>query len=319
MVSTLIPQAASEAPVATPDVAITAGELSGPVCVSCGRPSDSAYCPHCGERRATDRRYTLRAFATEAFETFSNADSTLWRTIRTLLRQPGELTRAYMEGRRIPYMRPLQLFLIVNVLYFVWAAWAGERVFTTRLSGHLQNSNYGETARSMIIDKLELRGVPRDSANRVANRYAEKFDIAAEVQAKTLIITMVPMFAAMVALVGVRRRRPALQHLVFALHAYTAMLLFAIVQRYAVAWPTFRMHQLAHGTGDPEHADALANSVVGLAMVTAMGIYSAIAIRRAYGDRWPMAALKGAVLAWSMFFVLAAYRFLLFHVAFRTT
>ena len=37
-------------------------------------------------------------------------------------------------------MRPLQLFLILNVLYFVWAASVGERVFTTPLSTHFQHT-----------------------------------------------------------------------------------------------------------------------------------------------------------------------------------
>src|SRR5829696_6431561 len=55
-------------------------------CVSCGALTDTPYCPRCGERRAADRRYSLRAFAAEAFETVTNADSTLWRTFVTLLR-----------------------------------------------------------------------------------------------------------------------------------------------------------------------------------------------------------------------------------------
>ena len=134
-------------------------------CVSCGFATDAPYCPRCGERRAADRGYSMRHFASEAFETLTNVDSTAWRTLFTLLLRPGELTASYMRGIRMPYMRPLQLFLIVNVIYFVWVAFAGERVFSTPLSGHLENSNYGQTALALearpgVVAQHELRPRP---------------------------------------------------------------------------------------------------------------------------------------------------------------
>lgn len=287
------------APLAPPDP-------SPEPCVSCGAPAGTPYCPECGERRAADRRYTLRAFAAEAFETVTNADSTLWRTLVTLLRHPGELTRAWMAGVRVPYMKPLQLFLIVNVLYFVWAGWAGERVFDTGLFNHMRNGAFRLEIQRQVVGRLLERWIAYPA-------YAAAFNAAATLQAKTLIISMVPMFATVLALVQVRRRRPLVQHLVYALHLYTLLLLLSIAQRYLVQWPVIWVSRLA----DLRLLDG--EGIITTAMVSAMGLYVLLSLRRAYGDGWLAALAKTALLTTAIVAVLGLYRTLLFYVTFWTT
>jgi hypothetical protein len=38
-----------------------------------------------------------------------------------------------MRGERLPYLAPLQCFLLFNLAYFAWATWAGNRMFDTPL------------------------------------------------------------------------------------------------------------------------------------------------------------------------------------------
>lgn len=281
------------------------------VCVSCGDDVPGRFCPRCGERRAADRHYTLKEFAGEAFETITDTDSTVWRTIRALIGRPGELTRAYMAGVRVPYMRPLQLFLVVNVLYFLWAGAHGERVFDTPLNVHLGHSLYGDFARARIDARLGTATMDSAAATEAWDRYAERFNDAATVQAPTLVIVMVPMFALGLAIVQLRRRRPALQHLVFALHVYTVMLLLAILQHYLVQWP---MRGYAALTGTPLDSRA-ADNLIGIFMLAAMAVYIGMGLHRAYGDRRLVAAIEGTALGWTMLVHLALYRYLLFFVA----
>jgi hypothetical protein len=311
--------AAEPLPPAAPDAIAeeASGSLAdtGPACVSCGHPTGEPYCARCGERRAADRGYSLRHFASEAFETVTNVDGTAWRTLRTLVTRPGALTAAYMRGERVPWMKPLQLFLIVNVIYFVWVAFAGERVFSTPLSGHLQNSNYGETARQLILARVQQPGMTPAEINEAANAYGERFNDAAAVQAKSLIITMVPMFAALVALVQVRRRRPAVQHLVFALHVFTTLLLLAIAQRYLLHLPLRALGIF----GSEAQANRILNELIGIFMMSAMAVYTGLGLRRAYGDGVPAAIVKGAFLGWSLLLVLGLYRYLLFYTVYWAT
>lgn len=257
----------------------------------------------------------MRHFAGEAFETVTNVDGTAWRTLRSLITRPGALTAAYMRGERVPWMKPLQLFLIVNVIYFVWVAFAGERVFSTPLSGHLQNSNYGETARQLVVARVARPGMTPAEIDAAANAYGERFNAAASVQAKTLIITMVPMYAALVALVEVRRRRPAVQHLVFALHVFTTLLLLAIAQRYLLHLPL----RALGGFESEGQANRVLNELIGIFMMSAMAVYIGLALRRAYGDGVPSAIVKGAFLGWSLLLVLGLYRYLLFYTVYWAT
>lgn len=300
---------------ASPTEAPDAADSRPTRCVSCGFATDHPYCPACGERRAADRGYSMRHFAAEAFETVTNVDSTAWRTLRTLLLKPGALTAAYMRGIRVPYMRPLQLFLIVNVIYFVWVGFAGERVFSTTLQNHLRHDAYGPMALRMVRDRVAEPGMTPAEMNAAANVYAGRFDDAAAVQAKTLIITMVPMFALLLGVVQLRRRRPFVEHLVFALHVYTTLLVFAILQRYLVQWPPRLVGKLVGF----EVGYGFLNTLVTYVMVGSVMTYIVLALRRAYDERWLTAIPKGVVLGFSLALILVAYRVLLFFTVFWTT
>jgi hypothetical protein len=51
-----------------------------------------------------------------------HVDSRLWRTLRSLLLRPGELTREFIAGRHQLYLPPFRLYLVVSVLYFALSA-----------------------------------------------------------------------------------------------------------------------------------------------------------------------------------------------------
>jgi len=58
-------------------------------------------------------------FSREATEDLTHADSRLWRTLFALLFKPGFLTREFLEGRRVRYLPPLRLYLVLSVLFFL--------------------------------------------------------------------------------------------------------------------------------------------------------------------------------------------------------
>lgn len=277
-------------------------------CVSCGRPAGTPYCPHCGERRAADRRYSLPHFFREVAEAFTNADNTVVRTLSTLVSRPGELTAAYMRGERVRYMRPLQLFLLVNVAFFLVASWGEGHVFDTPLGTHMTTTVHRETASRLVRARLAERGIPLD-------QYRAAFDNASSAQAKSLVILMIPMFAAAVAVVSVRRRRFTVQHLVFSVHTF-AMLLILIpavglpVEAGLRAWARWRGVPLGWQVVD---------QTVSTALLVAFGTYVALALRRAYGDGRAGAAAKAVVLCVALGAVLFVYRFVLFFTTFWST
>src|SRR5262245_58707032 len=90
-------------------------------CQNCGAPLAGPFCSQCGQR-AIPLRPTIRELAGDAWNELVGWDGKLLRTLRMLVRHPGELTRAAIEGRRARYISPVRLYLICSVAYFLAAA-----------------------------------------------------------------------------------------------------------------------------------------------------------------------------------------------------
>jgi len=88
------------------------------VCANCGASLAGEYCNACGQRHEP-HLHTVAHFAAEAFESISHADSRLWRTLWYLLSRPGFLTREFFEGRRVRYLPPFRLYLVISVAFFL--------------------------------------------------------------------------------------------------------------------------------------------------------------------------------------------------------
>ncbi|HTU67148.1 MAG TPA: DUF3667 domain-containing protein [Steroidobacteraceae bacterium] len=108
-------------PAAPPVPVVSLPEPPAPqtlVCANCGQSLAGEYCAACGQRHEP-HVHTVGHFAGEAFESISHADSRLWRTLLYLLIRPGFLTREFFAGRRVRYLPPFRLYLVISVLFFV--------------------------------------------------------------------------------------------------------------------------------------------------------------------------------------------------------
>lgn len=55
------------------------------------------------------------------FETFTDFDSKLWRSLGPLLFKPGFLTREFLAGKRKSYLNPVQMYAFFSFLFFITA------------------------------------------------------------------------------------------------------------------------------------------------------------------------------------------------------
>jgi hypothetical protein len=93
-------------------------------CPNCGHPLIGPYCAICGQPHNTHRR-TLGNLLHEFFKDIVSFDSRILRTGRALLVQPGELPRAFREGRTQRYMPAVRLYLFVSLLFFLFLSVTG--------------------------------------------------------------------------------------------------------------------------------------------------------------------------------------------------
>lgn len=268
-------------------------------CASCGVPHDGRWCPHCGERRLEYDDLTLRGFLSRSLAAVFDADSRLVRSFVTLVRRPGRLTADYLRGRRRPWLAPIQLFLLANLVYFLTLFVVPWNTFTTPLSIHLGQTMHADLAQR-LVDVRIAEG--RDFAE-----YQVAFDVVVEAQARTLLILIVPVIALISWLLWGRSERRAVPHLVFALHGFGFLLLVVSPVLYGGVQLLQGLARL--GVMLPP------DLTLSLSAVVVFAVYNHLAARVVYGEGRARTAVKAALLGLGVWPALMVYRFLLFMLA----
>jgi hypothetical protein len=285
--------------------------MISPACPSCGSNRFGRFCAECGERRVEGQDLRLRRFLAEAVEALTNADSRLWRSFRALLFQPGRLAAEHLEGRRRVWLGPVQLFVVCNILFFVFLIFLPAHVFTTRLHDHLYNHLYSSWAMG-----LETRGGSElwrlvEDPERY-RRYAPAFNAATEGLAKSLVIVMVPGFALLLKLVHLGRRH-YVEHLILAFHFF-AVLMLAIMGAMFGFWAVIRLGSAAGLDLAGYVTDGLFSLLIGVALLA----WLVPALRRFHPQGWLAATARGVLLVVGQLFLIFGYRFLLLLLTLRT-
>jgi len=88
-----------------------------PYCENCGAPMAGPFCPQ-GGQAAVDYRRSFRHIIVDVLDSFLNWDSKFFATIGWLIARPWHLTNQFLAGRRVRYVHPLRLYLLVSILFF---------------------------------------------------------------------------------------------------------------------------------------------------------------------------------------------------------
>lgn len=88
-----------------------------PYCENCGAPMAGPFCAQCGQH-AVDYRRSFRHIVADVLDSFLNWDSKFFATIGWLIARPWHLTNQFLAGRRVRYVHPLRLYLLVSILFF---------------------------------------------------------------------------------------------------------------------------------------------------------------------------------------------------------
>jgi hypothetical protein len=275
-------------------------------CLSCGERAMASFCAECGERRRTESDYSLRRFAAHALQTVSNVDSTVGRSFASLFAWPGHLTAEHYRGRRKPYLDPVQLFLVCNLVYFALDSLGVGGVFTTTLVDQLRHHPYsswlhgvatgtGTTFGELLRDPVALEG------------YGETYDAMTRILAKSLVFMMVPIWAALSWLAYGRSARYYAQHLIFALHVWAYLLLLICLVGFAMFAVKVAIAQFG-----VRFSWEVWDAILLLLMSSMLGVYLAEAGRRAFRETLGWTVIKAIALTFALLPVIWVYRLILF-------
>jgi hypothetical protein len=273
-------------------------------CPSCNSTVSTPYCPTCGESPPSARDLTLRGLFTQLFHAFSSIDGRLIRSFRCLVTRPGVLTVAYVQGRRMPYIGPFQLFLIANVLFFAMQSLTHTNIVSSTLDSHLHIQDWRAVAHRLVAHRLETKQTTLDL-------YAPIFNQAIVLYAKSLIILMVLPFAILLLILFYRNSQPFVAHVVFSLYFYAFLLLL-----FCVSLAVAAVDVLLGGAG---LISARMDNILSLINLTACATYLFIATGTVYGASGLIRGIKVLVLAVAVAGILLGYRFMLFLITLYAT
>ena len=257
-------------------------------CLNCGDTTPGNFCRNCGQRKV-EVRVSLRRMLLEALDDQFSLNSALPRTLQALIFKPGHLTREYMEGRIARYIPPFRLYLISSVIFFLILSFRlggpnGLKVQMTSDSTEVVRDSAGQprnwvgnpTAHtgsvgldSLIVTRLRRLGEmpPKEAVRRVGSDFLEYVP-------QTMFL-LLPLFAGILKLLYIRRRRLYVEHFVFALHLH-AFVFLTFAAQVVIDLPV---------------VEALA------ALWTA--VYAYLAMHRVYGQGWFRTAVKYVLLGFT--------------------
>lgn len=309
-------------------------------CRNCNRPLSGRFCAHCGQRRIDSRDRTIRALLQRLVGEITNLDGQLWSSVRVLLFRPGALSLAYVEGRRVSYLHPWRLFLVLNVIYFLVQPFSGFGGYNTAMLSQANRQVYSESLdlRGVLSarmglelrETLEAEGVDPDSLDRAtyesrgrtaSRAYEEKFNRRSSTYAGSLILLFIPGFTAILWLLYGRRKDALLaDHAVFATH-FMAWELLAIgciylpmvglLSRLSIMLAGGRESFFQFLQENPA-LGTIQNFISEQSSLLVIGLYLYLALRRVYQDSRGGALLRASILVIASVPFLVGYRLILF-------
>jgi hypothetical protein len=224
-------------------------------CDNCGSTVAGKYCSHCGQR-FEHQIHSVLHFTREVTEDLTHADSRLWSTILALLFKPGFLTREFLSGRRVRYLPPLRLYLVLSVVFFLVLGFHHEprmvalkprsssstpsvvlvhpdevEAFAAKPGETLQqrdervcNPDYDGPARSLLLPLLKqgCRKLLADDGRAASEAFVHNLPRAMFIVLPALALVMKAMYR--------RPRRYYVEHLLFFLHNHAfGFLVFALL------------------------------------------------------------------------------------------
>lgn len=87
-------------------------------CSSCLQRFEShySYCPYCGQK--SNEQLTLNVLFNNTLRNYFSVDARFFKSLLPLIFKPGYVAKRFVEGRRMVYLHPAQMYLFVSVIFF---------------------------------------------------------------------------------------------------------------------------------------------------------------------------------------------------------
>jgi Protein of unknown function (DUF3667) len=264
-------------------------EASSARCKNCDAPLMGQYCANCSQ--AADVHIpTTKELLHELLEGLTHSDSRLWRTLLSLWFKPGKLTEEYILGKRISYLPPFRLYLVVSVVFFILAPLM-PTTEEVRQSNQQQQSSASRVTdcSSITIDGFAQHAKVQQQLRHACAEIHRDHGVALMhlvfgILSKALFV-LLPLVAFFNMTMYWAPRYRYAEHLLFFVHLHAFFFSVAFVMLLLTSqqqsWP--RMQAIGNGSA----------ALLGCTAV----VYTAMAVRRVFAKTWTAALAKTFVLS----------------------
>ena len=188
-------------------------------CANCGNKLEGSFCHHCGEKVISEKDFSLFTIFKNAVDSFVNLDGKIFKTAISLFSKPGFLVKEYIEGRRVPYMKPFQVFIWCNVIFFFFLGTfdifliPSKWFFGYYSQGHIQE---------LVTEISNKKGITVDEL-------AFLYDQAVTTNSKLFIILIAPILAFSTYFFAKGPEKQYGKHLIFALYLLSFFLVLTVI------------------------------------------------------------------------------------------
>lgn len=277
-------------------------------CRSCGAKLYGKFCSKCGEKKFDKKDLSLQKIIVQGVDVFTHFDSKILKSVKLLITRPGLLAKEYCSGIKVKYAKPLQLFFLINVVYFLLLSLGGFNTFTTPLNVHMNSSWHKQLATSMVEHKLETKNISLDD-------YRIKFDSKVNVLSKSLVLIIAPLLALVFSLLFINKKRTYPENFIFSLNFLSWILLLNIAFQSVFLLTVILFQKVFH----TDIQSFFSDSTVSVILFVLIGVYTFYAVKRFYDESRAVSLLKSIIAPFAFLIVLFAYRFILFLITYYTT
>lgn len=277
-------------------------EFSEHTCKSCGHVFTGLFCNHCGEKVIEPKDRSFRHFVANSISAVTLADNRFLKSLWLTLKNPGFLAKEYANGRRVNYIRPLQMFFVLNLVYFLFPTL---QLFNSRLNTQMYYLFHSPIVRAMVNQRLTDEHMSLTGFELIYNQKTT-------VLAKLLVVVFVWIAALPLGLIFRKKNRYFTDHVALSVELacynifVNAILLSVIL---------FGLSKIFRWSGT-SLGGYLNDDTLTIIFISTNLYFIYRAAKTFYGQTGKSLILKSALGIISLFLALEVYKLLLFFVTF---
>jgi hypothetical protein len=205
-------------------------------CLSCGILLQGRFCSNCGEKRIDAKKdFAINKFTEQVIDGFTHFDTKIINTFRALFLKPGLLTFNYIKGIRVKFMKPVQLFIVASVLFYLFmpdsaSFYAGydQLQYGYEQKGFSPDNPVKYNINRAIVQKAKSKLPAHATVDEIKAKandlYARGIEKTAA-RSKTFLFIILPFWAFFAWLLFYRKQSFYVPHVIFAAHVFSFFML----------------------------------------------------------------------------------------------